>query len=122
MLGELSEVLRSYKKLNHRNHKKDDAHLNKHAMHLIRLYLTCLDILERGEINTCREKEQELLMEIRNGKYQMEDGTYRPEFFDMVREYEQRLEYAKEHTVLPEQPDMEKVQELVMDINRSSLN
>ena len=122
MLGELSEVLRSYKKLNHRNHKKDDAHLNKHAMHLIRLYLTCFDILERGEINTCREEEHGLLMGIRNGEYQMEDGTYRPEFFDMVREYEQRLEYAKEHTVLPEQPDMEKVQELVMDINKSSLN
>lgn len=121
MLGELSEVLRSYKKLNHRNHKKDDAHLNKHAMHLIRLYLTCLDILERGEIITYREREHELLMEIRNGAFQLEDGTYRPEFFDMVREYEQRLEYARGHTMLPKQPDMEKIQEFVMDVNRSCL-
>lgn len=121
MLGELSEVLRSYKKLNHRNHKKDYAHLNKHAMHLIRLYLTCLDILERGEIVTCREKEHGLLMGIRNGEFQMKDGTYRPEFFDMVREYERKLEYAREHTVLPERPDMKKIQELVMEVNRSCL-
>ena len=111
----------SYKKLNHRNHKKDYAHLNKHAMHLIRLYLTCLDILERGEIVTCREKEHGLLMGIRNGEFQMEDGTYRPEFFDMVREYERKLEYAREHTVLPERPDMKKIQELVMEVNRSCL-
>lgn len=60
-------------------------------------------------------------MGIRNGEFQMEDGTYRPEFFDMVREYERKLEYAREHTVLPERPDMKKIQELVMEVNRSCL-
>ncbi len=43
-------------KLNHRNHKKDEEHLNKHAMHLIRLYLTCIDLLENGVFSTYREK------------------------------------------------------------------
>ena len=51
----------------------------------------------------------------------MKDGTYRPEFFDMVREYERKLEYAREHTVLPARPDMKKIQELVMEVNRSCL-
>ena len=35
-----------------------------------------LDILEKGEINTYREEEHDLLMAIRNGNYQKEDGTY----------------------------------------------
>lgn len=45
MTGELTEITRNYDKIQHRNNKKDNAHLNKHAMHLVRLYLMCLDIL-----------------------------------------------------------------------------
>ena len=47
-------ITRNYDKIHHRNKKKDDAHLNKHAMHLVRLYLMCLDILEREEIVTVK--------------------------------------------------------------------
>ena len=97
-------------------------HLNKHAMHLIRLYLICLDILEKGDIITYREADHDLLMDIRNGKYQQEDGTYRQEFFDMVSKFEKKLAYAKENTSLPEHPDMKKVEEFVMDVNRRSLD
>ena len=35
----------------------------------------------------------------------------------MVNEYEKRLEYAKKNTSLPEQPDMKKINEFVMDVN-----
>lgn len=73
-------MISTYDKLNHRNHKKDDNHLNKHAMHLIRLYLMCLDILENGDIVTYREKDLDLLMSIRKGDYQNEDGTYENTF------------------------------------------
>ncbi len=122
MMNDLHNVLADYEKLNHRNKKKDDNHLNKHAMHLIRLYLICLDILEKGDIVTYRESDHDLLMGIRNGKYQQEDGTYRQEFFDMVSEFEKKLAYAKENTSLPEHPDMKKVEEFVMDVNRRSLD
>ena len=122
MLNDLHNVLADYEKLNHRNKKKDDNHLNKHAMHLIRLYLMCLDILEKGDIITYREADHDLLMGIRRGKYQQEDGTYRQEFFDMVNDFEKRLAYAKENTSLPEHPDMKKVEEFVMDVNRRSLD
>ena len=122
MMNDLHNVLADYEKLNHRNKKKDDNHLNKHAMHLIRLYLICLDILEKGDIITYREADHDLLMDIRNGKYQQEDGTYRQEFFDMVSEFEKKLAYAKENTSLPEHPDMKKVEEFVMDVNRRSLD
>lgn len=117
MMNTLSNVIGNYEKLNHRNHKKDDNHLNKHAMHLLRLYMMRLDILEKEEINTYRAGDRDFLLSIRNGAFQKEDGTYKPEFFEMVSEYEKRLSYAKEHTALPANPDMKRVEEFVMDIN-----
>ncbi len=122
MINDLTNVLSDYEKLNHRNNKKDDNHLNKHAMHLIRLYLMCLDILEKGDIVTYRGDDLDLLMSIRRGEYQKENGTYRQEFFDMVNEFEARLAYAKENTALPENPDMKRVEEFVMEVNRRALD
>ena len=90
-------------------------------MHLIRLYLMCLDILEKEEIVTYREEDHDLLMSIRNGAYMNPDGTYMPEFFDMVNEYEKRLEYAKKNTSLPKSPDMKKIEEFVEDVNETAL-
>lgn len=121
IMNELRNVVCDFDKLNKRNNKKDDAHLNKHAMHLIRLYLMCLDILERGEIITYREKEHDLLMSIRSGVYQNEDGTFAPEFFELVNDFERRMKYAGDNTDLPEHPDMKKVEELMMEINREAL-
>lgn len=118
MLNDLHNVLGTYEKLNHRNHKKDDIHLNKHAMHLVRLYLMCMDILEKEEIVTYREKDHDLLMSIRNGEYMLEDGTYRPEFFELVADLQKRLDYAKKHTSLPEHPNMKQIEEFVMEVNR----
>lgn len=117
MWSTMSNVVRDYEKIGKRNKKKDDIHLNKHAMHLIRLFLMALDILEKGEINTCRANEHELLMDIRFGKYQKEDGTFSDSFYDMLSDFENRLNYAAENTDLPEEPDMKKVQDLVMTIN-----
>lgn len=122
IMNDLTNVIGTYEKLNHRNHKKDDNHLNKHAMHLIRLYLICLDILEHEDIVTYRGQDRDLLMSIRTGAYQNEDGTYRQEFFDMVSEYEKRLSYAKENTNLPDHPNIRLVEEFVMDVNGRSLD
>lgn len=121
MMNDLHNVLGSYEKLNHRNHKKDDAHLNKHAMHLVRLYLMCIDILEKEEIVTYREDDIDLLMEIRGGYYQNPDGTYCPEFFEMIDDLKNRLDYAKEHTSLPAKPNMKKIEEFVMEVNKKAI-
>lgn len=115
--SDLNNIVKDYSKLNKRNNKKDDAHLNKHAMHLIRLYLMCLDILEKKEIITYREKEHDLLMNIRNGNYQKSDGTYRKEFFEMVNDFEKKLEYAKENTTLPDKPNYNQIEEFMMSVN-----
>ena len=66
----MNAIVKAYGKIGRRN-EKAIAHdkLGKHMMHLVRLYYMCFDILEKGEINTYREVEHNLLMEIRNGKY-----------------------------------------------------
>lgn len=104
-----------------RNKKKDEKHLNKHAMHLVRLYLMAFDILEKGEINTYRDKDHNLLMSIRNGAYMNTDGSFKHDFFEMVDGYEKRLQYDSKNTELPDNPDFEQVQELVMTINAMTL-
>lgn len=119
---DLNNVISSYDKFEKRNKQKDDAHLNKHAMHLIRLYLMCIDIFEKEDIITYRSDDHDLLMSIRNGVFQKHDGTYRPEFFEMVNDYEERLHYAQQHTNLPKKPNMKRIEELVIDINRRSIN
>ena len=63
---------------------------------------TCLDILEKEEVCTYRENDRDFLLSIRNGAFQNEDGTYRPEFFELVSDYEKRLSYAKQNTSLPQ--------------------
>ncbi len=117
MWNTMSNVVKNYDKIGKRNNKKDDEHLNKHAMHLVRLFLMAIDILEKEEINTYRKEEHKLLMDIRLGKFQKEDRSFHDSFYDLISEYEKRLHYAAEHTALPEKPDFNKVQEFVMAVN-----
>lgn len=115
--GEMNNIVKEYDKIGKRNRKKDDNHLNKHAMHLIRLFMMAIDILEKEEIITYRKDEHELLMKIRRGEFQKEDGTYRTEFYEILANYEKRLHEAAENTSLPDEPDYERVQEFVMSVN-----
>ncbi len=118
MWAEMQNIVKSYSKIGKRNEKAIEHNkLGKHMMHLIRLYMMCLDILECEQIVTYREKEHGLLMDIRNGKYLDENRQPIPEFFDMVDEYEKRLDYAKENTSLPANPDYKKINEFVASVN-----
>lgn len=122
VLGVFSNTLRDYSKNSVRN-EKAMAHgkIAKHSMHLLRLYMMCEDLLLKGEINTYRENEHGLLMDIRSGKYLGEDGRPSKEFFELVHEYEGRLDHAKEHSVLPPQPDMKRIEDFLEKANRSML-
>ena len=115
--NEMNNIVKDYDKLGKRNRKKDDNHLNKHAMHLVRLFMMAIDILEKGEINTYRNKEHELLLSIRRGDYQSPNGSFRNEFYELVSNYEKRLDHAAQNTALPDEPDLERVQEYVMWVN-----
>lgn len=121
MLGVMNSVIRDYDKVGKRNKKKDDNHLNKHAMHLVRLFMMAIDILEKGEIRTHRTDDLELLKSIRRGDFQKANGTYQKEFYDLLSDYEKRLEVATAKTTLPDNPDMEKVEKFVEYVNRKAI-
>ena len=116
--GIMKTVVRDYDKIGKRNKQKDDNHLNKHAMHLIRLFMMAVDILEKGEINTHRRDDLPLLLAIRRGDHMLEDGTFSQEFYDILEDYERRLDEAAKRTHLPDNPDMKAVERFVMRVNR----
>ncbi len=117
----LSGVVRDYDRIGKRNKKKDNNHLNKHAMHLIRLFMMAIDILEKGEIHTRRTNDLELLLSIRRGDFQREDGSFSAEFYDMLADYEGRLEAVTRTSCLPDNPDMERVGAFVEYVNRKAI-
>lgn len=115
MWSEMHNVMKTYGKLNTRNKKKDELHLNKHAMHLVRLYLMGIDLFESGKIITYREKDLNLLHSIRNGKYMLDDGTFSNEFFDMVDDLNDRFDNAIQHSVLPAKPQIDKINKFMSE-------
>lgn len=118
MLSSMGEIIKSYSKIGKRNEKAiSHDKLGKHMQHLIRLYYMCFDILEKGEINTFRENEHELLMSIRNGEYLNENNQPITEFYEMVDDLEKRLDYDAKNTFLPDDVDMKKVNDFVESIN-----
>ena len=122
MFSTMNAVIREYDKIGKRNKKKDDNHLNKHAMHLIRLFMMAIDILDKGIIKTYRGNDLDLLLKIRNGSFQNKDHTFSTEFYDILAHYEKELERASKGTSLPENPDMEKVEAFVEYVNRRVIN
>ena len=119
MMNTMGEIIKSYSKIGKRNEKAiEHDKLGKHMMHLVRLYLMCFDILEHGEIITYREKDHDFLMSIRNGEFLDENRQPTQEFYKIVDGYEKKLDYLKDHTKLPDDVDMKKVNDLVEEINR----
>ena len=115
---EMNNIVKEYNKIGHRNSNAiERGKLGKHMMHLVRLYLMCFDLMDKGEIITFREKDHDLLMDIRNGKYLDDNDQPVPEFMDMVAEYESKLNKLKETTALPEKPDYKKINEFVASVN-----
>lgn len=118
MWSVMNNIVKEYGKIGHRNNNAiEHGKLSKHMMHLIRLYVMCLDILNDGEIITYREKDHGFLMDIRNGKYLDDNRQPTAEFFDMVNDFEAKLDAAKRTTSLPDYPDYKKINEFVASVN-----
>lgn len=118
MWSVMNNIVKEYGKIGKRNsHAIEHNKLGKHMMHLVRLYLMCLDILNEGEIITYREKDHDFLMSIRNGAYLDDNRQPIPEFFDIVADFEDKLEKAKATTQLPDNPNYKKINEFVMSVN-----
>lgn len=118
MMNDMQNIIKNYDKVGRRNSRAiEHDKLGKHMCHLVRLYYMGLDILEKGEINTYRDKEHDLLMDIRNGLYLDENRQVLPEFYDLVDELEKRLIYARENTSLPDKVNMKEVEDFIVYMN-----
>lgn len=106
---DIENTAKNYGRLNKRNNKKDDAHLYKHAMHLLRLYYMGMDLLLHGEVNTYREKEHDLLMSVRNGEVSFD------RIFALQRGLEKDMQQAYERSKLPERVDENAVNAFVVE-------
>ena len=118
MWSEMQSIVKSYGKIGKRNSRAiEHGKIGKHMMHLVRLYLMCFDILENEKIITYREKEHDFLMDIRNGKFLDSNLQPIPEFYEMINEYEKRLEYAAANTSLPDKPNYKDINDFVASVN-----
>lgn len=118
MWNEMKAIVSSYTKIGKRNEKAiSHDKLGKHMAHLIRLYMMGMDILEKEEIITYREKEHDLLMDIRNGKYLDSNRQPTSDFYDILNEYEKKFDYAKENTSLSDLPDYKRIREFKAYVN-----
>ena len=118
MWSDMKNILSDYSKIGQRNKKAiEHGKIAKHMMHLIRLYLMCIDILEKEEIITYREADLEYLLSIRYGKFLDENGHPIEGFYDIINEFERRMNYAAENTSLPDKPNHKRIKEFQMSVN-----
>lgn len=118
MWSEMNNIVKDYAKIGKRNkNAAEHGKLSKHMMHLVRLYLMGIDLLEKEEIITYREKDLDFLMSIRDGKYLDKNDQPTMEFFGIVDALQKRFETAAENTKLPAQPDYKKINEFLANVN-----
>ena len=108
--SELSSIIKTYNKLNHRNNKKSEAGLYKHAMHLIRVLITGTDILNGKGIITNRKAEHSLLMDIRNAKLSFD------EIWQLTNESRAEFKLAADNTKLPDEPYYNDIEEMLIKL------
>lgn len=96
--------------------------VDKHVMHLLRVYMEGIDILEQQEIITYREKEHDLLMDIRLGTFS-DPATNDPktrmmnkDFWDLLAVYEAKFQQAIKTTKLPDKPDVIAIHKLRLKV------
>jgi len=117
--------IQDYNSISHRNNKKDELHLNKHILHLVRLFLMGTEIMQGEGVHTFREKDHDLLMDLRNGVYVKDntDGSKDYSYiFELVDKLEKNFNYACENSPLPKNPDYKKVEELLITIYKEWLH
>ena len=85
----------------------------KHAMHLIRLLHSGIGALQTGDIMIDVSQHREQLMDIRNGNLEFEEVR------QLALALDKDFQKAFETTKLPEQPDFETVNQLLIEARNS---
>lgn len=89
----------------------------KFAMHSLRLLYSAIEILETHNYCSYRPEEQrKLLLEVRSGKYTMD------EVFDMFEKLDLKLKELYETSTLRLEPDYNKINNWLIDVNERALN
>lgn len=91
--------------------------LSKLEMNLVRVYYMGFDILEKGVVKTFRDEEQDLLMNLRNGKFLTAENKPVPEFFGIAEDLRKRFQYAASNTSLPRKPDIKRIEDFIISVN-----
>lgn len=114
---DIVNIFKSFHRLSGDNAKPTAEKLNKHAYHLVRLLTMGKEILEDGVIRTYREKEHDILMDMRDGKY-MVDGVFKKEFYEYIDHLEAEFKLAQERSELPNKADSKRIDRFVESVNR----
>lgn len=101
--------------------KPDRKAIAKEMCHLIRIYAMGGDLLENGLVISFREREHELLAQIRAGAYQDRHGVPTPAYERLLLDYMGAFNGALSRTRLPREPDWERANALTMEIVRRSI-
>lgn len=117
MWAEMHNIVKDYGKIGKRAKSALKRDINKHAMHLVRLQVSAIQMLSEGTMNTCRKDEHEFLMDIRNGKYTKDNNQMTDEFFEIVDELEQKMNRAFENSPLPNKPNLKAIDKFVCEVN-----
>lgn len=87
----------------------------KHASHLIRLLTMGIEFLETGNLQVYRSADADLFRAIKRGDYAL-DSVRR-----LATQLDERFAQAREHTRLPERPDFDRVNALVVQTVREHI-
>lgn len=82
----------------------------KFFMHGIRLLTSAIEILDTGDFHTLRPN-REFLIDCRNGKYTLDEAL------ELVKDYDDMLRVAAEHSQLPATPDYDRINKMLVDLN-----
>ncbi len=107
-------VLSQFRKMKNA-YEKTGEYKTKHAMHLIRLLLSGIGVLENGEIMIDVSSHRDQLMSVRNGQFTFEEVR------NIAIDLEATFQKAFETTDLPEQPNIKRVNQFLVDARRSQL-
>ncbi|MEV9652547.1 hypothetical protein [Bacillus aerius] len=84
-------------------------------MHSIRLLTSAIEILRTGDFSTFRPN-REFLIECRSGKFSFEEAL------QLIENYDQELKDAVHVSSIPERPDYETVNKLLIELNEEALD
>ncbi len=89
---------------------------SKNAAHLIRLLRMCVEFMDTGELQVYRADDRDELLSIKRGEWPLTKVK------ELAAELFEEARWARDRSTLPEGPDREQVEELLVGILRKHLD